>query len=68
MHRRMKTAHRKVTKAYLPEKSLTSTSGRCRVINVNIVVFGTDRLFHKWLLENFPIHFHVIFSFNQAAF
>lgn len=64
----MKTTRRKISKAHLPEKSLTSTAGGCWIINVNIVVFRTDRLFHKWLLENFPIHFHMIFSLNQVAF
>lgn len=54
--------------ANLSKKSLTSTTSRGWIINVNIVIFCTDWLFYKWLLENFPIYFYMIFPFNQIAF
>lgn len=66
--RRRKIIPTKVPKAYLSEEPLTPAAGRCWVVNVNIVVFCTNGLFDKWLLENFPIDFYMIFSFNQTAF
>ena len=47
---------------------MTSTTSRRWIINVNIVIFCTDWLFYKRLLENFPIYFYMIFTFNQIAF
>lgn len=53
---------------HLSKEPLASTPSRSWIINVNIVVLSTNWLFYKRLLENFSIHFHMIFSFNQVAF
>lgn len=50
---------------YLTEQSLTTSSSRCWVVDVNVMVLSWDRLLHKWLVEHNTIHFHMVFWLHQ---
>lgn len=51
----------------LSEESLASTTSRCGVIDVDVVVLGTHGLLNKRLLEDFSVHLHMILSFYEVA-
>lgn len=51
----------------LSEEPLASTTSRCGVIDVDVVVLGTHGLLNKRLLEDFSVHLHMILSFYEVA-
>lgn len=53
---------------HLAEEPLTASSCRCGVVDVDIVVLSTHRLLYERLLENLPIHLHMVLSLHQITF
>lgn len=51
----------------LSEEPLAASTGRRRVVDVDVVVLGADRLFHKRLLEDFSVHLHVVLALHQVT-
>lgn len=51
----------------LSEEALAATTSRGGVVDVDVVVLGTDRLLNKRFLEYFSVHLHMVLSFHQVA-
>lgn len=52
----------------LSEEALTATASRGGVVDVDVVVLSADRLLDKRLLEDLPVHLHVVLPLHQVAF
>ena len=51
----------------LPEEPLAATSSRGGVVDVDVVVLGTNRLLNERFLEDLAVHLHVIFPLHQVT-
>ena len=61
--RRIKTA----STSNFSKQSLTTSSSRRRIININVVIFGRNRFFDKRFIEDHSVDFHQIILFNQRT-
>lgn len=50
---------------YLSKQSLAAAARRCRIVNVNIMIFGRNRFLDERLIEYDPIHFNMILRLDQ---
>lgn len=51
--------------ADLAEQPLAAAAGRCRVVDVDVVIFGGDGLLDERLVENDAVDFDMVFGFDQ---
>ena len=52
---------------YLSEEPLASSSSGGGVVDVDVVVFGANRFFHKRLGKHLPIHLYMVLPLYQAT-
>lgn len=52
---------------HLSEEALAAAAGRGGVVDVDVVVLGADGLLNERLLEDLPVHLHVVLPFHQVA-
>lgn len=53
--------------SYLSEESLAASSGGCRVIDVDIVVFSTHGFLHEGFGEHLPVHLNVVLPLHKVT-
>ena len=47
---------------------MTATTGTCRKIDVNIVIFGVDRFLDKRFVKDSTVNFNKVIGFHYVAF
>lgn len=52
---------------YLSEEPLASSSSRCWVVDVDVVVLGTHGFLHKGFRKHLPVHLDMVLPLHQVA-